>query len=526
MTVYLKDKVIAVSGAELEAVKQELINTFQEKRITFDGVPDVLLTTALDTLLTTTKGKANIYDVNELPIPTTPSTLYFVKTYNGTTKTSGRFIILTDSNNASVFIGETSGDTSGFVEKTQIQTELGDTNYYYSFGSYYTKTMADGSVDVYEMTLDTDGDITGITKLSSQGTLSNGVLTVSGTNYNHSTAGDGYYIVGYKKKVLAVSALRGLKSVSGGGGGGTGTYTAGRGISIYGDEISVADPTLVNRASVNTSIAIGSNSSTANSISLGTGTNVGAGGIAIGRSAYANGQNATAIGFGATASGANSVVIGYGGRTSSGTPGTVLLNASGRNASVSDPNTLFFANTNSIYNVIDQDGFIPAARMASTTGAATGNILTLGSNGRCVWSSGGGGGGGEEVEDISGSIVVDSGDYINYVKGTKSGNLVQITICTKQRAVATSGVLIPKFTKLFTIASRYRPNSAIVVNNGIQFCLAPTSDISSATSGWQFKQSALIIKDGTGQVYNMSDITAGTYNVSVPTTATLSYYMI
>jgi hypothetical protein len=123
MAVLLNEEVIAVSGAQLEAVKQELINLFQEKRITFDGVPDVLLTTALDTLLTTTKGKANIYDVNALPATTTPSTLYFVKTYNGTTNTSGRFIILTDSNNASVFIGETSGDTSGFVEKTQIQTE-------------------------------------------------------------------------------------------------------------------------------------------------------------------------------------------------------------------------------------------------------------------------------------------------------------------------------------------------------------------------------------------------------------------
>lgn len=134
--------------------------------------------------------------------------------------------------------------------------------------------------------------------------------------------------------------------------------------------------------------------------------------------------------------------------------------------------------------------------------------------------------GSEKSHDISGYITVHETNYIGYVKATVTGSLVQITVVTKSRAVPTSGNLIPKFTKLFTIGTTYRPASAVIVSPGLQFCLAPTSDISSATSGFTIRQSGLIVKEGTGQVYNLADIAASSYNVSIPTSVTFSYYTI
>lgn len=528
MAMLLNEQVIAISGAQLEAVKQELINLFQEKRITFDGTPDVLLTTALDQVLGIAKGKCSIVDANTLPATTTPSTLYFVKTYNGNTKTVGRHLILTDSANASVYLGETSSESAAnFVEKSQVVTSLGDSNYYYSFGDYLTKTIADGSVTLYSLTTDETGDITNITTLPMQGTLSGGVLTYNGNTYNHISEADGYYIVGYQNKVVAVSALRGLKAQGGsGGGGGGGSYTAGTGISITGDVISVRAPTLTNGATGSNSLAIGGTSSSNNSISVGTGTSVGNGGVAIGRSAYASGVNSTAIGFGTTASGDYSVVIGSGGRTSSGTPGACLINASGRNATISDPNTLTFANINSTYVLMQADGTIPASRLASTAGATAGYVLTLGSGGSVQWAAGGGGGGGTEPQDVSSQITNNLPDYIDYIKAIKTGGRIDVTVVTKGRSLGTTSPIIPKWTKIFTIGTSIRPTSALFVDKGIVFVTAPTSDISSATSGWAAKSSQVFVKSGTGQVWTMQDMNFSSgYNVMIPGTAMFSYYI-
>lgn len=148
---------------------------------------------------------------------------------------------------------------------------------------------------------------------------------------------------------------------------GGGSYTAGNGISIdANNEISVADPVLVNRATGTNSVAIGASSgaTVANATCVGVWSgSVGAGGVAIGSNAYAD------------------------------TSGSVIINSnpSGNRAGNQDSNTFRWQNANGNYMLFAADGTIPEARLADTTNAQQGDVLTLDSTGNAVWQAGGGG---------------------------------------------------------------------------------------------------------------------------------------
>lgn len=126
MAIIRKDKTIGVSGADLEALKEQQLIEFQEKRITWQGEADVLVTTVLQRLYEFAAGKVQIVLADTMPATTTPNTQYWVKTYDGTTLEEGRFIIMTDHLNVATFIGTSSVDLSDFYTKTEIDTKLTD----------------------------------------------------------------------------------------------------------------------------------------------------------------------------------------------------------------------------------------------------------------------------------------------------------------------------------------------------------------------------------------------------------------
>lgn len=274
--------------------------------------------------------------------------------------------------------------------------------------------------------------------------------------------------------------------------GGGSSYTAGTGIDITNDVISVTAPTLQNNTAQTDSVAILGTTDTTygyNSVSIGSGSHArtnsvvigknagnlsgdsagdsvfigyntkprssgllgivaiganaqtGAYGIAIGGSANASGGNSIAIGSGATSSGSSSVKIGYG--TTSGEESVAF----GNHASVSsnygialgsravasavhaiqigrpdgayagytnsDANTFKVGNANGNFEIMSADGTIPEARLADTTNAQQGDVLTLDSNGNAVWQAGGGGSGEELYKYPAGTYRFNKQDVLN-----------------------------------------------------------------------------------------------------------------
>ena len=137
------------------------------------------------------------------------------------------------------------------------------------------------------------------------------------------------------------------------------TMTAGTGIDITSNTVSVADPTLVNNGTGTKALAVGKTSqSTAE------------GGVAVGYGAQANSTYGTAVGYESRASNTNTTVIGKGAKA---TQARAIAIGSGAEANAQDAiaikginNT---ANTFQVYtyNMLDMStGLIPDARISST----------------------------------------------------------------------------------------------------------------------------------------------------------------
>lgn len=211
------------------------------------------------------------------------------------------------------------------------------------------------------------------------------------------------------------------------------TYTAGNGIDITNDTISVTAPTLVNKITNNRGLSIGGEINGTN-ISIGTttvattpnfyenriaisptaGLGDGSNSIRIGASTSCS-DDTVAIGYGAkaisvskgVAVGANSesaggVSIGYnaysgwpstgsiaiGNRASCKAANAIQLAVGSRKSNVvnSDSNTFKVANTNGNFEIMSADGTIPEARLADTTNATQGQVLQLDSNNNAIWA--------------------------------------------------------------------------------------------------------------------------------------------
>lgn len=120
------DITIGISGAELETLKQEQMNEFQDKRITWQGEENVLVTTVLQRLYEFAAGKVQIVLADTLPLTTEPNTQYWVKTYSGSTLEDGRHIIMTDYLNIATYIGTSSVDLTDYYTKAEVDEKLDD----------------------------------------------------------------------------------------------------------------------------------------------------------------------------------------------------------------------------------------------------------------------------------------------------------------------------------------------------------------------------------------------------------------
>lgn len=111
--------------------------------------------------------------------------------------------------------------------------------------------------------------------------------------------------------------------------------------------------------------------------------------IAIGYHATAPGNNSITIGAEAHSGARNSVCIGYDAETTSNAQNAIQI-GSGVNRVA---NTLMVANGNGNFEMMSADGTIPEARLADTTSATEGQVLTLDANGNAEWADASSGGG-------------------------------------------------------------------------------------------------------------------------------------
>ena len=236
---------------------------------------------------------------------------------------------------------------------------------------------------VYATKLNNGADIsiptTGGTMAVQVSSLPTAGSTLEGQIYQFVGATDSTYTNGYFYKCVSDGqspATYSWEEVSFGGGA---TYTAGNGISIANNEISVAAPTLTNANSTNDSIIItdqnpntynvgsdvaigksitfGSVGSTA-SVAIGKETSVGQSTVAIGYQAKVYGTSKTGI-----------IAIGY--KSNALGNHCIQLNASGSSATNSDDNTLKVANANGNFEMMSADGTVPTARLTKVNTTAT-----------------------------------------------------------------------------------------------------------------------------------------------------------
>lgn len=219
---------------------------------------------------------------------------------------------------------------------------------------------------------------------------------------------------------LADTAIQSVKTINGQSIVGTGDVTvgglpdqtgqSGKFLTTDGTDASWSDKPLVNSATGNVnalaikgtasginSVSIGQNSSTsANQTAVAIGSNskvfkisgvsIGGGsevrgdmGIAIGANTYVQANYSVAIGLDAAVTATNAIQI------------SAHNYDGGRNVVNSDANTVKIANANGNFEIMSADGTIPEARLADTTNATAGQVLTLDSNLNAVWQAGGSG---------------------------------------------------------------------------------------------------------------------------------------
>lgn len=177
---------------------------------------------------------------------------------------------------------------------------------------------------------------------------------------------------------------------------GGGSYTAGNGISIdANNEISVADPVLVNKATGTDSITIGGGSgypSAQHNIVVGSWATVGynqysssRGNIVVGDSArMRNGNNNIVIGYNAgdstPNSGDNSIAIGTGAKYGA----NYAIQLGGNNQTNSDANTFKVGNANGNFEIMSANGTVPTARLTKVNTTVTLAVADWSSNTQTV----------------------------------------------------------------------------------------------------------------------------------------------
>ena len=163
-------------------------------------------------------------------------------------------------------------------------------------------------------------------------------------------------------------------------GGGSGlpsqTGNAGKFLTTDGTDASWSDKPLVNTATGTNAIGVGN-----------TGTVLGNNSTVFGTlsKTYAAGNNSVAVGF--MCSGYASYSVAIGNKADASAQGAIQISARSTNAANSDANTFKVANANGNFEIMSANGTIPEARLADTTSAIAGQVLTLDSNLDATWAT-------------------------------------------------------------------------------------------------------------------------------------------
>jgi len=201
------------------------------------------------------------------------------------------------------------------------------------------------------------------------------------------------------------------------------TLTAGTGIDITNNTVSVTAPTVINTATGDGVLTIlGTPTSAQDAMNIGKGTSVsgsysfcvglnssatGASAFCIGRSAKAVGSASMAMGLSAETNGQYAVAIG---RLAKANANNTIQIGYGTNTTAYTLGIGFYGNS-STYTLLDgTTGLIPTARLADTTSATQGQVLTLDSSLNAVWANGGGGGAVDSVNGQTGVVVLTATD--------------------------------------------------------------------------------------------------------------------
>lgn len=162
------------------------------------------------------------------------------------------------------------------------------------------------------------------------------------------------------------------------------------------DSLTILGTGTTTQRSIN--IGVGSSIDSNNNVAIGHQATIGANTYSnviagMGATVTTNKSYNVAIGASSKASSGSEYGVAIGANTATAAKGAIQIgNATGTTKTNSDANTFKVGNANGNYELLSADGTIPEARLADTTNAQQGDVLTLDSNGDAVWQAGGGGG--------------------------------------------------------------------------------------------------------------------------------------
>lgn len=271
-------------------------------------------------------------------------------TANASTNATANITVPTDTGDLTNGAGFITGITSG-----DVTTALGYTPYSDANPNGYTSNV---------------GTVTSVNSTSPDG---NGNVTLSIPTVNNATIS--FTQGGVSKGSITLNQATDQTIALDAGGGG-GSYTAGTGIDITNDVISVTAPTLTNTATGTNSLTILGNAITSLSASINIGVSssvMGNKGVAIGYNAKVD--NGVAIGGDSKADWSRGVALGNNAKS---TASYAIQLGYGTN---SEANSFYVSTSNSNnWKMLGSDGLIPAARLpiATSVSSSSTNSETVG----------------------------------------------------------------------------------------------------------------------------------------------------
>ncbi len=169
------------------------------------------------------------------------------------------------------------------------------------------------------------------------------------------------------------------------------TYTAGNGVDITNDVISVANPVVINKSTLSTNLYIDpemtiSQPNGARAVGI-LATATGNNSVCIGDNAKSMASASVSIGFSAQSNNTNAThSVSLGSYACAKATHSIQIGSTGSFTGNNDANTFKVANTNGNFEIMSADGTIPEARLADTTSATEGQVLQLDSNNNAIWA--------------------------------------------------------------------------------------------------------------------------------------------